>query len=64
MERKIIIIREDQAKWIDDAEVNLSQLVQDSIDEQMGQTDGGPADAYAANAEEADQVGTELSWTG
>ena len=38
MERKNVTIRKDQSKWIDEAGVNLSQLVQEAIDE-LGEVD-------------------------
>ena len=36
MKRKNITIREDQAEWVERSDINLSQLVQDAIDEKMG----------------------------
>ena len=35
MERKNITIREDQAEWIDENYLNLSQFVQSKLDERM-----------------------------
>jgi len=59
MKRKNITIREDQAEWIERAEINLSQLVQDAIDEEMGPSESELASAYAENAEEASRVAEE-----
>ena len=59
MKRKNITIREDQAEWIERADVNLSQLVQDAIDEEMGPSEFELASAYAENAEEASRVAEE-----
>lgn len=53
MERKNITVREDQSEWIEEENINLSQLVQDAIDEEMGPTDEELAEAYRENAEHA-----------
>lgn len=63
MERKNITIREDQAEWIEMADINLSHLVQESIDERMGPSDEELATAYAENAEDAAHVATEWDET-
>lgn len=63
MERKNITIREDQAEWLEDVDINLSQLVQDTIDEQMSPTDEELASAYAANADTAARVAEEWAET-
>jgi post-segregation antitoxin (ccd killing protein) len=61
MERKNITIREDQAQWVEQADINLSQLVQDTIDEEMGPSEEDLAAAYAENADEAAEVAEEWS---
>lgn len=61
MERKNITIREDQAEWIEEANVNLSRLVQESIGEQMSPTEEDLAAAYRSNAEHASE--TNESWS-
>lgn len=63
MERKNITIREDQAEWIEQAGINLSQLVQETIDEEIGPSEADLAAAYAENAEEAARVAEEWSET-
>lgn len=60
MERKNITIREDQAEWIEETGVNLSQLVQDSIDDRMGPTKEDLAEAYRSNSEHASE--TNEAW--
>lgn len=59
MERKNITIRENQAEWIEQADINLSQLVQDSIDERMPPDDEELAAAYAENADDATRTAEE-----
>jgi len=61
MERKNITIREDQSEWIEDQGVNLSQLVQATIDEAMPPTDAELAAAYQENASHAAEVNEEWS---
>lgn len=61
MKRKNITIREDQAEWVKRSDINLSQLVQDAIDEEMGLSESELASAYAENAEEASRVAE--GWT-
>ena len=56
MERKNITIREDQSEWIEDEDINLSQLVQETIDEEMGPTDDELAAAYRENAAHAKEM--------
>lgn len=65
MKRKNITIREDQSEWVDEAEINLSQLVQEAIDEQMVPTETELAEAYKENAAHAAETNTEWSdvWT-
>lgn len=63
MERKNITIREDQSEWIEEVDLNLSQLVQDTIDERMGPSDEELARAYAANADAAARVAEEWAET-
>jgi regulator of protease activity HflC (stomatin/prohibitin superfamily) len=53
MERKNITIREDQAEWVAETDTNLSQLVQEAIDEAMGPDEEELAEAYRANADDA-----------
>lgn len=53
MKRKNITIREDQAEWVENSGVNLSNLVQQAIDEAMGPTEDELAQAYRENAEHA-----------
>lgn len=53
MERKNITIREDQSEWVEEHDVNLSHLVQETIDEEMGPTEEELAEAYRENAEHA-----------
>ena len=61
MKRKNVTIREDQEEWVDKQDVNLSQLVQDAIDEEMGPTEGELAAAYQANADHAAETNEEWS---
>lgn len=63
MKRKNITIREDQAEWVEQADINLSQLVQDTIDEEMGPSEEELATAYAENADEAARIAEEWSET-
>ena len=53
MERKNITIREDQSEWIEQERINLSQLVQETIDQEMGPTADELAAAYQENAAHA-----------
>lgn len=59
MERKNITIREDQSEWVEEQGVNLSQLVQEAIDEEMPPTDEELAAAYRENASHAAEVNEE-----
>lgn len=61
MERKNITIREDQSEWIEKQGINLSQLVQETIDEEMNPTDEELAAAYQENASHAADVTEEWS---
>lgn len=61
MDRKNITIREDQSEWIQQRGVNLSQFVQDHIDEKMGPTEDELAQAYRENAENAHQMNEDWS---
>lgn len=62
MERKNITIREDQSEWIETHDINLSQLVQETIDEEMGPSEEELATAYQENAEHASE--TTEQWEG
>ena len=62
MERKNVTIREDQSEWVDEAGVNLSQLVQEAIDERMEPTETELAEAYKENTGHAAETDTE--WSG
>ena len=59
MERKNITIREDQSEWIEKEGINLSQLVQETIDEEMSPTEEELAAAYQENASHAADVNDE-----
>lgn len=59
MDRKNITIREDQTEWVHDRGVNLSQFVQDQLDEVMGPSDDELADAYRSNAKQARELNDE-----
>ena len=61
MERKNITIREDQSEWIEKEGINLSQLVQETIDEKMNPTEEELAAAYQENASHAADVNDEWS---
>lgn len=61
MERKNITIREDQSEWIEEQGINLSQLVQETIDEEMGPTEEELAAAYQENASHAADVNDKWS---
>lgn len=61
MDRKNITIREDQSEWVQQRGVNLSQFVQERIDEEMGPSDDELAQAYRENAENARQMNAEWS---
>ncbi len=62
MKRKNVTIREDQSEWVDETGVNLSQLVQEAIDERMEPTERELAEAYEENATLAAETNTE--WSG
>lgn len=62
VERKNITIREDQSEWLDEQDVNLSQLVQETIDEEMEPTDEELAQAYRENTAHAAE--TNEQWEG
>ena len=62
MERKNVTIQEDQSEWIDEAGINLSQLVQEAIDERMEPTETELARAYKENTAHAAETNTE--WSG
>jgi len=59
MERKNVTIREDQSEWVDETGVNLSQLVQEAIDDRMEPTETELAEAYQENAAQAAETNTE-----
>ena len=59
MERKNITIREDQSEWIEKEGINLSQLVQETIDEEMNPTEEELAAAYQENRSHAADVNDE-----
>ena len=59
MERKNITIREDQSKWVENQDINLSQLVRKTIDEEMNPTEEELASAYQENASHAADVNDE-----
>jgi len=59
VERKNVTIREDQSEWVDDAGVNLSQILQEAIDDRMGPTETELAEAYQENAAHAAETNTE-----
>lgn len=61
MERKNVTIREDQSRWVDETGVNLSQLVQEAIDDRMEPTETELAEAYQDNAAHAAETNTEWS---
>jgi len=61
MDRKNITIREDQSEWVENKQVNLSQLVQEAIDEAMDPSDSELARAYQENADHAAEVNEEWS---
>ena len=61
MDRKNITIREDQSAWIEQEDVNLSQFVQEAIDEQMSPTEEELAQAYRENAEHAAETTEQWS---
>lgn len=56
MERKNITIREDQSEWVEDQGINLSQLVQEAIDDEMAPSEEELAAAYRENAAHAEEV--------
>jgi post-segregation antitoxin (ccd killing protein) len=61
-ERKNVTIREDQSEWVDEAGINLSQLVQEAIDTRLEPTETEFAEAYQENATHAAETNTE--WSG
>lgn len=61
MERKNITVREDQSEWIEQQDINLSQLVQETIDEEMNPTEEELAAVYQSNASHAAEVNDEWS---
>jgi|GEM_PF-2507320 len=61
MERKNITIREDQEEWVNEQDINLSQLVQNAIDKEMSPTEDELAAAYQANADHAAETNEEWS---
>ena len=61
MERKNVTIRKDQSEWIDEAGVNLSQLVQEAIDERMEPAETDLAESYKENTGHAAE--TNISWS-
>lgn len=63
MKRKNITIREDQAEWVEQHDVNLSRRVQQMLDEAMEPDDEELARAYRENAEHAAQVTEQWSHT-
>lgn len=62
MERKNVTLREDQAEWVDETGVNLSQLVQEAIDERMKLTEAELAASYRENAAHAAKM--NIQWSG
>ena len=58
MERKNVTIRKDQSEWVDEAGINLSQLVQEAIDERMEPTETELAEAYKENTGHAAETNT------
>jgi len=62
VERKNVTIREDQSEWVAEADVNLSQLVQEAIDDRMEPTEKELAEAYQENVPHAAETNTE--WSG
>ena len=63
MERKNVTIREDQSEWVDDEDINLSQLVQSAIDDQMPPSEAELAEAYQDNADHAATTNEEWEQT-
>jgi len=61
MERKNVTIREDQSEWVDDTGVNLSQIVQEAIDDRMEPTETELAEAYQDNAAETNTEWSDVS---
>jgi hypothetical protein len=61
MKRKNVTIREDQSEWVDETGTNLSQLVQEAIDDRMDPTESELAEAYQENAAHAAETNTEWS---
>jgi hypothetical protein len=61
MDRKNITIRRDQSEWVRTHNVNLSQFVQQQLDEAMKPSDEELAEAYRENAENARSMNEEWS---
>ncbi len=61
MERKNITIRPAHSDWIQENDVNLSQFVQERIDDEMGPSDEEIAQAYRDNAENAHEMNERWS---
>ncbi|WP_128226542.1 hypothetical protein [Halobacteriaceae bacterium SHR40] len=59
MDRKNVTIREDQSEWVDDEDINLSQLVQEAIDDRMPPSEEELAKAYRENADHAAETNKE-----
>lgn len=59
MDRKNITIREDQSEWIEATHLNLSQFIQERLDEAMNPSDDELAQAYQENAEQASEINEE-----
>jgi hypothetical protein len=59
MDRKNITIRDDQSEWVAERGFNLSQFVQEQLDEEIGPSDDELAQAYRENAENARQMNKE-----
>ena len=62
MDRKNITIREDQTEWIEEQGLNLSQFVQDRLDEERGPSEEELEAAYAENAERAREISSEWQY--
>ena len=61
IERKNVTIQKDQLEWIDEAGGNLSQLVQEPIDERMEPAETDFAESYKENTGHAAETNT--SWS-
>ena len=62
MDRKNITIREDQTEWIEEQGLNLSQFVQDRLDEERGPSEEELEAAYAENADRAREISSEWQY--